>query len=75
MLCVSSWALYEYNVGVVDWHKKLVGVPLSGSILTAPTFHATGNTTVVITATDNNVPGVLNPEDGSVGEFLYYPII
>ena len=75
VLCVSSWALHESDVGIVDWHKKLIGVPLSGSILTAPTFHATGNTTVVITATDNNVLAVLNPEDGSVHEFPYYPIL
>ncbi|KIK01760.1 hypothetical protein K443DRAFT_550803 [Laccaria amethystina LaAM-08-1] len=66
VLCVSGWAIHESDVGIVDWHKKLIGVPLSGSIVTAPTFHATGNTTVVITATDNNVLAVLDPEDGSV---------
>lgn len=43
-------------------------MPLSGSMLTVPIFHATGNMTVVITPTDNNILAVLNPEDRSVRE-------
>ena len=74
VLCVISWALRESDVGIVDWHKKLIGVPLSGPIRTAPTFQATGNTIVVIAATDNNVVAVPNPENGCVLESTH-PII
>ena len=74
VLCVISWALPESDVGIVDWHKKLIGVPLSGPIRTALTLRATGNTTAVIAAPDNNVVAVPNAENGSVLEFTH-PII
>jgi hypothetical protein len=33
VLCLTStWALRESDVGVVDWHKSLIGIPLSGSL-------------------------------------------
>lgn len=64
--CTGIWALHESDVGVVDWQKRLVGVPLSGSISTAPSFHHAGNKSIVLTATGNNVLAALEPDDGSV---------
>ncbi|KAF8963227.1 hypothetical protein BDZ97DRAFT_1038548 [Flammula alnicola] len=65
-LCVGTWALHESDVGVVDWHKHLVGVPLTGSITTAPSFHRVANRSIILTATGNNVLAALEPVDGSV---------
>jgi hypothetical protein len=74
LLCTGNLALHETDVGVVDWHKHLVGVPLSGSISTAPSFHRTGNKSVILTATGNNVLAALDPDDGSVRELsLVFP--
>lgn len=56
-------AIHESEVGIVDWHTKLVGVPLYTSPLTKPVFH---NDTV-LTATSNNVLAALNVTDGSIG--------
>ena len=66
-LSITTWALHESDVGIVDWHKLLIGIPLSGSVMTAPVFHHVGNKTIVLTATGNNVLAALEPEDGSVG--------
>ncbi len=70
-LCVtSSWALHASEVGVVDWQKTLVGVPLTGSHVTAPVFHRVGEDfgqSVILAATGNNVLAALNPTNGSVG--------
>lgn len=69
----QSLALHESDVGIVDWHKRLIGVPLSDSISTAPVFHRVGseNTqSIVLTATGNNVLAALNPLNGSVGAIL-----
>jgi hypothetical protein len=63
----TSWALQESEAGVVDWHKKLVGVPLSGSPSTAPVFHRFAERSFVLTATENNVLAALDTKDGSVG--------
>ena len=64
-------ALHESEVGIVDWHKSLIGVPLSGSLSTAPAFHRVkvGQETksVIITATSSNVLAALDPVNGSVG--------
>ncbi|KII83787.1 hypothetical protein PLICRDRAFT_147866 [Plicaturopsis crispa FD-325 SS-3] len=70
-LCFSSsWALHQSEVGVVDWHKSLVGIPNIGSLATAPTFHRVGNEnftqSVVLTATTSNVLAALDPGNGSV---------
>ncbi|KAG6861505.1 hypothetical protein C0995_015932 [Termitomyces sp. Mi166 len=65
------------DVGVVDWHKFLVGVPLVAAPVTAPSFHQLdsvtntyGKTTedmkIIYTATANNVLAALNPKDGSI---------
>ena len=65
-LAVTIWALHESDVGIVDWNKHLIGVPLSGSVTTAPAFHHVGNKTIILTATGSNVLAALEPEDGSV---------
>ena len=63
-------ALTESDAGVVDWHKRLVGVPLTTFPSTAPVFHRVGtkNTkSVILTATEQNILAALNPVDGSIG--------
>ncbi|KAF9473948.1 DUF1620-domain-containing protein [Pholiota conissans] len=65
-LFAGTWALHESDVGVVDWHKHLVGVPLSGLVSAAPSFHRSGDKSLILTATANNVLAALEPEDGSV---------
>jgi hypothetical protein len=69
-IITPSWALHQSEVGVVDWHKNLIGIPLHGSRSTAPAFHrVVGENTqsVVLTATESNVLAALNPVNGSVG--------
>lgn len=66
----STWALHESDVGVVDWHKQLIGVPLYASTHTAPVFHNVEEGSIVLTATGNNVLAALNPADGSVGAWF-----
>lgn len=72
-LCVVSvWALHESEAGVVDWHKKLIGIPLAASLSTAPVFHRVGGLnestrSIVLTATESNVLAALDPVNGSVG--------
>jgi hypothetical protein len=70
-LCAVSRALHEADVGVVDWHKQLIGVPLAGSVSTSPSFHQVENRTLIITATESNVLAALEPEDGSVRELHF----
>ena len=65
-LGVTTWALSESDVGVVDWNKHYIGVPLAGSVTTAPAFHHVGNKTIILTATGSNVLAALELEDGSV---------
>ncbi|KAI6097855.1 hypothetical protein F5141DRAFT_1011125 [Pisolithus sp. B1] len=55
-LATASWALHESDVGVVDWHTKLVGVPLQN------TFHGD----LILTTTTSNVFAALNATDGSI---------
>jgi hypothetical protein len=52
-------ALHESDVGIVDWNKHYIGVPLAGSLTTAPAFLHVGNETVVLTATGSNVLAAL----------------
>ncbi|KAF5367352.1 hypothetical protein D9615_010290 [Tricholomella constricta] len=81
LVAPPSSALHESDVGVVDWHKLLVGVPLVGAPVTAPAFHTldrdartdrtdavanAGSESVIFTATGNNVLAALNSEDGAV---------
>lgn len=65
VLGATTWGLHESDVGIVDWNKRYIGVPLAGSV-TAPAFHHVGNETIVLTATRSNVLAALKPEDGSV---------
>ncbi|KAL0953048.1 hypothetical protein HGRIS_007249 [Hohenbuehelia grisea] len=75
LLGQSVWSLHESEVGIVDWHKKLVGVPLTASPATAPVFHRVGTDTtrsIVLTATSSNVLAGLNPANGSVAwRYIY----
>ena len=66
VLGVTTWALHESDVGIVDWNKHYIGAPLVGSVTTAPAFHHVGNKTIVLTATGSNVLAALEPEDGSI---------
>jgi len=63
VLHTTTWALHESDVGIIDWHTKLVGVPLVGSHNTAPVFHGD----FILTATASNVLAALNTTDGSIG--------
>jgi hypothetical protein len=69
-LCAVSRALHEADVGVVDWHRQLIGVPLAGSLSTSPSFYQVEGRSLIITTTDSNVLAVLEPEDGSIRESL-----
>ncbi|KAL4255601.1 ER membrane protein complex subunit 1 [Pleurotus pulmonarius] len=70
-----AFALHESDVGVVDWHKKLIGVPLTSSSATAPVFHRVGEETthsVILTATASNVLAAIFPENGTVAwRYIY----
>ena len=67
-LCAVSKALHEADVGVVDWHRQLIGVPFAGFVSTPPSFHQVENRSLIITTTDSNVLAALEPEDGSIRE-------
>ncbi len=63
-------AIHESDAGVIDWHKRLIGVPLTSTPSTAPVFHRVGqkNTkSVILAVTEQNVLAALNPVDGSLG--------
>ncbi|KAF9219877.1 DUF1620-domain-containing protein [Gyrodon lividus] len=62
LFTLCARALHESEVGIIDWHTKLIGVPLYNSQLTAPVFH----NDLVLTATSNNVFAALNATDGSI---------
>ncbi|KAF9528732.1 hypothetical protein CPB83DRAFT_813238 [Crepidotus variabilis] len=73
-LCLGTYALHESDVGVVDWHKELIGVPLSGPVSAAPSFHRVGNETLILSATSSNVLAALEPENGSIRwRYLFNP--
>ena len=65
-LGVTTYALHESDVGIVDWNKHYIGVPLTGSLTTAPAFHHVKNRTIILAATGSNVLAALEPEDGSI---------
>ena len=69
VLFLPSYALHESDIGVVDWHKSLIGVPLTTTAVTAPTFYSVPgtDTNLILTATGNNVLAALNATDGNVG--------
>src|ERR1700760_409653 len=74
ILIPSSLGLHESDVGKVDWHKKLIGIPLWKSKPTAPVFHRvrTGGpdskrtTSFIITATESNVLAAVDPVNSSI---------
>lgn len=73
-----SLALHASEAGVVDWHKPLVGVPITHSQSLSPTFHrfSTGSSrkstqSVILTTTSSNVLAALDPVKGDVGAYLY----
>ena len=68
LFSAQAWALHESDVGVIDWYKHLIGVPLLGAAETAPRFHSSGS--LVLTATANNVLAALHPGNGTVGQLL-----
>ncbi|KAF9259043.1 DUF1620-domain-containing protein [Marasmius fiardii PR-910] len=62
-------ALHESDVGIVDWHKPLIGFPSLASPATSPKFHRVGgrNTqSVILSATEGNVVAALNAVNGTV---------
>lgn len=69
-LCTAVFAIHESDVGVVDWHKHLVGVPLSGIPTTAPSFYRAGNKSIILTATANNVLAALEPANGALRTWI-----
>jgi len=72
LFSAQAWALHESDVGVIDWYKRLIGVPLVGAAETAPRFfHSSRNdSSLVLTATTNNVLAALHPGNGTVGQLL-----
>jgi hypothetical protein len=72
-LCSTVLALYESDVGIVDWHLPLVGVPLTSSLNTAPAFHAIPKRppteALLLTATSSNVLAALRASNGQLGAF------
>ena len=70
-LCTAVTALHESDVGVVDWHQPHVGVPLTSSFSTAPTFHAKSGgpptEALLLTATNSNVLAAMRASNGSLG--------
>ncbi|KAJ7065423.1 hypothetical protein C8F01DRAFT_1125582, partial [Mycena amicta] len=62
LLCSPlSLAIQEADVGVIDWHTKLVGVPLA-----PPIIQHGSKGSVIIVPTASNVLAALNASDGSV---------
>ncbi|CAE6440307.1 unnamed protein product, partial [Rhizoctonia solani] len=75
-LCTLRYvsALEESEAGVVDWHKELVGVPLTDSTKALPAFirsdpSSPAKKTGMAVATKSNVLAVLNP--GSTGNVVW----
>ncbi|KAJ7846290.1 DUF1620-domain-containing protein, partial [Mycena leptocephala] len=66
LLCSPlSLAIHESDVGVIDWHRKLIGVPLAPPIV----HHAAVNKTtesILLVPTESNVLAALNTTDGSI---------
>ncbi|KAJ7261871.1 hypothetical protein C8J57DRAFT_1184056 [Mycena rebaudengoi] len=62
LLCSPvSLAIHESDVGVIDWHKKLVGIPTS-----TPVVHHVKDQDILLVSTASNVLGAINITDGSV---------
>jgi hypothetical protein len=72
-LASNSYALHAEDAGKVDWHTKLIGIPLPDRPF-VPNFHRVPPyrfkqswKSVILTATEANVVAGLNPADSSVG--------
>jgi hypothetical protein len=72
-LALGALAVQSNLAGVIDWHKALVGIPLSDTgRTTSPTFHnfklanGTDRSSIVL-LTESNVVASLSGEDGSIG--------
>ena len=60
-------ALHADEAGVIDWHHKLIGTPLEGSMFLHKPVAASG--ALAYTLTDKNIIAALNPRDGGIGTF------
>ncbi|KLO18736.1 DUF1620-domain-containing protein [Schizopora paradoxa] len=77
----AVFALHESEAGVVDWHKPLIGVPLTYSHSLSPTLHRfsagrlrKSTQSIILTATEANVLAAVNPVDGElVWRFAFEP--
>jgi len=69
--CTAVVALHDSDVGIVDWHQPHVGLPLTSSLSTAPTFHAKPGRpptdALLLTATSSNVLAAIRASNGSLG--------
>ena len=75
LLVPITHALHESEVGLVDWHKAQIGVPLTHHHGLAPIFHRVdvgrnGSKSVILSATQSNVLAAVDVIDGSVGTLL-----
>jgi hypothetical protein len=61
-------AVHRSDVGLIDWYKKLVGVPLT-TTAQSPSFHHVRGRDIILTATMSNVLAALDAKDGQVGEY------
>lgn len=71
-----SYALHESEAGIVDWYNANIGVPLSDSSSTSPSFHTKQNQppheALLLTATSSNVLAALHAGNGSVAwRYIY----
>ena len=58
-------ALHADEVGIIDWHHKLIGTPLNGStFLHKP---VSGSGALAYALTDKNVLAAINLRDGTIG--------
>ena len=81
LLCATlihqALALHESDVGVIDWHKPLIGLPNPQDPLTLPSFHRVRDertqltNSVVITGTRSNVLAGVDPMNGSLSRSSY----
>ncbi|KAJ7173455.1 DUF1620-domain-containing protein [Mycena filopes] len=66
LLCTPfALAIHESDVGVIDWHKKLIGVPLAPPVVHYTVTNTTAQS-VLLVPTSSNVLAALNITDGSV---------
>lgn len=68
----QALAIQKSLAGVVDWHKRLIGIPREDL---APSFHripaingSNVDQDVIVAVTDHNVLAVLDPADGNISK-------